>query len=134
MGLSRTVRNCHYRLYPHTEKHLSRYSLVYRGMPVYLTLSKPCRCHSVLLVAYHDLVVRGSFDLRLSAMGPQTVIRWGRRLIYVVLFISFLIVYGNFHNPITFTFLGSIVCLIIPVLFLLKDENWTEDDGPEESV
>jgi hypothetical protein len=61
-------------------------------------------------------------------MGPEIAIKWGRRLVYVMLFISFLIVYGNFTNPITFTFLGSILCLLITGLFLLKDENWTEED------
>ena len=68
--------------------------------------------------------------MRFSAMGPDDVIKWGRRVLYVVLFISLLVVYGSFDNPITYTFLGSIVCLIIPVLFLLKDENWEEEEGP----
>jgi len=66
--------------------------------------------------------------LRFPAMGPEIAIRWGRRVLYVVLFISLVIVYGNFTNPLSYTFLGSILCLILPVLFFLKDENWTEKD------
>lgn len=66
--------------------------------------------------------------MRVSALGPEKIIKLGRWLIYVLLFISFLVVYGSFHIPITYTFLGSIVCLIIPVLFLLKEENWTEEE------
>jgi len=61
-------------------------------------------------------------------MGPQEIIKWGRRTLYLVLFISLMMVYGSLDKPITYTFLGSIICLILPVLFLLKDENWTEED------
>ncbi|MHC4737069.1 MAG: hypothetical protein ACYTDW_21865 [Planctomycetota bacterium] len=86
-----------------------------------------------LFIAQYFSLVSATLDRRsvhisLSTMGPKTVITWGRRSLYVVLFISFLIVYGNFHNPITFTFLGSMLCLIIPILFFLKDENWPEED------
>lgn len=57
---------------------------------------------------------------------PITVIRWGVRSLYVLLFLSCMVVMGRWHLPITFTFLGSVFCLIIPVLFLLKDENWED--------
>ena len=50
------------------------------------------------------------------------MIRWGTRLLYVVLFISFLVACGNWGVPITYIFLGSIVCLILPVLFFLNDD------------
>lgn len=66
--------------------------------------------------------------MRIPVMGPMTAIRWGRRLIYLVLFISFLVIYGHWDNPLTYTFLGSIVCLLIPLLFMLRDENWQEED------
>jgi hypothetical protein len=78
-------------------------------------------------VAYLYLIAWRVVNVRLSAMGPEEIIKWGRRLIYVLLFIALFVVYGSFHLPYTYTFLGSIVCLIIPVLFCLKDENWTEE-------
>ena len=71
--------------------------------------------------------------MRLSVMGPLTVIKWGRRLIYLVIFISLIVVYGNWHNPRTYTFLGSILCLLIPLLFLLKDEDLQEKDDRAEA-
>ena len=50
------------------------------------------------------------------------VIRWGTRLLYVMLFISFLVACGNWSVPITYIFLGAVVCLILPVLFFLNDD------------
>ena len=50
------------------------------------------------------------------------MIRWGTRLLYVVLFISFLVACGNWGVPITYIFLGAVVCLILPVLFFLNDD------------
>jgi hypothetical protein len=67
--------------------------------------------------------------LRLSALGPQTVIRWGRRLLYVMLFISLVMVYGNWDNPQTIPFLGATLSLIITFLFFLQDENWEDTNG-----
>ena len=61
-------------------------------------------------------------------MGPELAIKWGRRLVYVVLFITFLIAYGSFHHAFTYTFIGSILCLMFTLLFFLKDENWEEDE------
>lgn len=61
--------------------------------------------------------------MRLSIIEPATVIKWGRGLLYIVIFISFLIVYGRWNDPTTYTFLGSVLCLIIPMLFFLKDEQ-----------
>lgn len=61
--------------------------------------------------------------MRLSSMGPVTIIKWGQRLLYVMLFLSLLIVFGNFDKPYTITFLGSVFALIVPVLFLLKEEE-----------
>ena len=50
------------------------------------------------------------------------MIRWGTRLLYVVLFITFLVVCGNWGVPYTYIFLGSVMCLILPVLFFLNDD------------
>lgn len=56
-------------------------------------------------------------------MEPEIAIKWGERLLYVVLFISLLVVFGRFDRIVTYTFLGSVLCLILPVLFFLKDED-----------
>ena len=50
------------------------------------------------------------------------MIRWGTRLLYVMLFISFLVACGNWGVLITYLFLGAIVCLTLPVLFFLNDD------------
>lgn len=63
-----------------------------------------------------------------STDGPLTLIRWGVRSLYLLLFLSCMVVMGRWHEPITITFLGSVFCLILPVLFLMKDENWEVDD------
>ena len=55
-------------------------------------------------------------------MGPLEVMKWGVRSLYVLLFISCMVVMGRWHLPITFTFLGSVFCLIIPVLFLMQED------------
>lgn len=72
--------------------------------------------------------------MRLSNAGPELALKWGRRTLYLVLFISLFIVYGSLNEPITFTFLGSVLCLIIPLLFFLKDENWQEEAPSEELI
>lgn len=38
-------------------------------------------------------------------------------LLYVLLFISLIVVMGYFHVAITFTFLGSVLALLLPVIF-----------------
>jgi len=50
------------------------------------------------------------------------MIRWGTRLLYVMLFISVLGACGNWGGLITYIFLGAGVCLILPVLFFLNDD------------
>ena len=62
--------------------------------------------------------------MRLSPLGPLTVIRWGRRLVYVALLIAFIVAFQSLSNPLTLLFLGSVLCLIFPALFALKDERW----------
>ena len=42
---------------------------------------------------------------------PLDIIRWGDRFLWVLLFISLMVVMGYFHTIITFTFLGSIMSL-----------------------
>lgn len=50
------------------------------------------------------------------------MIRWGTRLLYVMLFISFLVACGYWSVLNTYLFIGSVVCLILPALFFLNDD------------
>ena len=61
-------------------------------------------------------------------IGPLEILCWGKRLLLIIFFISFFVVYGYFHVPITYTFLGSIVCLIVPA-YLYLDEEIKEIEG-----
>ena len=61
--------------------------------------------------------------MRFSITEPEMIIKLGSFLLYVLLFISLTVVYGHFDKPFTFPFLGAIFALVIPVLFLLKDEE-----------
>jgi hypothetical protein len=70
-----------------------------------------------------SLATRGHIHLRVSTLGPKEIINWGRRLLYVVLFLSFLVAFGNYDKTFTFTFVGSVVALIVPVLCLLEDNE-----------
>ena len=54
---------------------------------------------------------------------PIEVLRWGRRSLYVLLFISCMVVMGRWHLPISIAFLGSVFALILPVLFSLTDAD-----------
>jgi hypothetical protein len=60
-------------------------------------------------------------------MGPLTVIKWANRALYLLLFISLIVVMGKWHLSITYTFLASVFCFILPILFL-KDVDTAEFD------
>ena len=45
------------------------------------------------------------------------IFKWGNRALYLMLFISWMVVMGYWHVTITFTFLGSVSALIISQLF-----------------
>jgi len=49
--------------------------------------------------------------MRLSISEPLTLIKWGDRFLWLLLFISLMVVMGYFHTIITFTFLGSIMSM-----------------------
>ena len=57
-------------------------------------------------------------------MGPLTVIKWANRALYLLMFISLMIVMNQWQFTITYTFLGSVLCLIMPILFLDKLERY----------
>jgi len=54
------------------------------------------------------------------------IFKWGDRLLYLMLFISCMVVMGYWHVPITYTFLGAVICLILPLLFSKEDEEKEE--------
>lgn len=60
-------------------------------------------------------------------VGPLTLIRWGYRSLYVLLFISCMVVMGYWHVPITLPFLGSVFALILPLLFS-KHELFSQEE------
>lgn len=62
----------------------------------------------------------------ISTDRDEKIIKWGTRLLYVQLFISLLVVNGQAFNMQTYTFLGSVFCLAIPTLLIMKDE---EEEG-----
>ena len=46
-----------------------------------------------------------------SISEPLALIKWGDRFLYVLVFISLIVVMGYFHTIITFTFLGSVMAM-----------------------
>lgn len=56
-----------------------------------------------------------------SSEEPIKLIKWGVRSLYVLLFISCMVVMGKWHLPTTIPFLGSVFALILPVLFSFND-------------
>jgi CHASE2 domain-containing sensor protein len=54
---------------------------------------------------------------------PLEIIKWVNRALYLMLFISWMVVMGYWHVPITFTFLGSVTALILSQLFYKKEDE-----------
>ena len=52
---------------------------------------------------------------------PLRLIRWGVRSLYVLLFLSCMVVMGRWEQPLSIAFLGSVFALILPVLFSFND-------------
>ena len=59
--------------------------------------------------------------MRIQISEPVDVIRWAYRLLYVQLFISLMVVMGYWGEIMTYTFLGSVLALLLPVLFSRKE-------------
>ena len=59
---------------------------------------------------------------------PLEIIKWSFRLLYVLLFISSMVVMGQWHTIITYTFLGSALALLFPILFSRKTFESLETD------
>ena len=86
-------------------------------------------CDSLVLVEYHNI---GFGDVALHrANGALEIIKWGQRLLWVALVISFYVAYGYFHVLITYTFLGSIVCIIVPAILFFETviKEWSSSVG-----
>lgn len=54
---------------------------------------------------------------------PLDIIKWGDRLLYLILFISCMVVMGYWHVPMTYAFLGAVFALILPMLFYKDADN-----------
>jgi len=58
-----------------------------------------------------------------SIHETEIILKWGVRLLYLQIFLSVLVVSGQWWNITTYTFLGSVLCLTLSALFFLKDED-----------
>lgn len=56
-------------------------------------------------------------------MGPLAVEQWGRRLLYIELFVVLIVISGQWHRLGTYLFLVSAFCFILPYLFFMKDKK-----------
>ena len=66
---------------------------------------------------------RGDSHVCFSIDRPIVIIRFARKLLYLELFISCIIVMGLWDNPLTYAFLGSVFALILPMLFIKDVED-----------
>ena len=66
-----------------------------------------------------------------SAVGPEIIIDWGVRLLYVSLFIAFTVVMGYWWYLPTYTFVGSIMCLVFPALLFFAEQEEEKETAPE---
>lgn len=61
-------------------------------------------------------------------LQAKAIIKLGKFGLYVLLFISFVVIYGHFDDVRTIPFIGAVVALIISVLLFLKDEEPEKKD------
>ena len=62
------------------------------------------------------------FSISGPPLDAETLIKWVSRLLWLELFIALIVVMGYFHVIITYTFLGSVFCCVVPQLFKKKRE------------
>ena len=60
-------------------------------------------------------------------------IRWGRRLLFLTLFISCMVVLNLWHLPTTIPFLGAVISLIVTALCVVN-EDFVDDDMNKEDI
>ena len=58
---------------------------------------------------------------------PLVILKWGHRALFVLLFISLMVVMGYWHVPFTFAFLGAIGALLY-VGFVWTNKEDLESD------
>ena len=97
---------------------------LYSSSPGCCAVFRTRRRNARLLVAHHHNSSREYSYMCNSYDEPITLIRWGIRSLYVLLFLSCMIVMGKWTEPITLAFLGSVFCLILPILFLPEIERY----------
>ena len=59
---------------------------------------------------------------------PVEILKWGHGALYVLLFISLMVVMGYWHIPLTFAFIGAVGSLVY-VGFI-----WTNKEEDEEEL
>ena len=78
-----------------------------------------------VLVACYHYPSRGYLNLCGSLDGPIAAIRWGRRLLFLTLFISCMVVLNLWHLPTTIPFLGAVIALTVTGLCVVKEDDET---------
>jgi hypothetical protein len=68
--------------------------------------------------------------MHLSISEPEIVIAWGRRSLYVLLFI--ILAFARWDQPFTFGYVGAIVIFCIMGLSLTKEESAQGDMNNED--
>lgn len=79
-------------------------------------------------MAYHHHLSWGCASINSSIDRPEVAIKWGVRSLYLVLFLSLMIVLNLWEFPITLPYIGAIVSLILTALFVVNNEAWDELD------
>ena len=71
--------------------------------------------------------------MRLSINGPEEIIKWSRRLLFLSLFLLLMIVYPLWRFSITLPFVMAIVTLIVTALVVVDEpKNTKEEDIRQE--
>ena len=61
--------------------------------------------------------------MRLSISGPEEIIKWSRRLLFLSLFLLLMIVYPLWRFSITFPYVVAIVTLIVTALVVVDEPS-----------
>lgn len=82
-------------------------------------------CNARLYLAFPDSRVRRDSNISASSNEAVRVIKWANRSLWLLMFISLLVVMGQFDKPYTWTFLGAVLSFLLPCLFT-KEKEWRE--------
>jgi hypothetical protein len=75
----------------------------------------------------------GSDTMHLSISEPLDVIKWGYRFLYLLLFVSLMVVMGYWQSSVTIPFLGAVLALLLPLIFS-REELLSEEGEIAESI